>query len=101
MTHRGVITGLLAGGLIAGGTLVAAPASAHSALVALSPSLLVQPVSASASPMPVMVHGATLADAQRAVAVTGMRQITTFGEIGVVVARATKQQIAAARSHLA
>jgi len=98
MTRRGVLTGLLVGGLIAGGTVAAPPAGAQPALVALSPSLVAQLVSASAGPMPVMVHGATLADAQRAVAVTGMQPVTTFTTIAVVVARATKQQISVARS---
>jgi hypothetical protein len=37
-----------------------------------------QSQSANSGEMPVMVHGATLADALRAVIVTGMRQVTTF-----------------------
>ncbi|MBV8993671.1 MAG: S8 family serine peptidase, partial [Pseudonocardiales bacterium] len=98
MTRRGVLTGLLAGGLIAGGTLAAVPASAQPALVPLSPSLVSKLLSASAGPMAVMVHGATLADAERAVAATGMRRVTTYRKIGVVVAQATTQQIQAARS---
>ncbi|MGB8962431.1 MAG: S8 family serine peptidase [Pseudonocardiaceae bacterium] len=74
------------------------PASAEPAPVPLSPSLAGQLLSAASGRMPVMVHGATLADAERAVAVTGMRRVTTFRKIGVVVAQATKPQIEAARA---
>ena len=98
MPRRGLLTGLLVSGLIAGGSLAAMPASAEPTLVPLSPSLAGQLVSAISGRIPVMVHGATLVDAQRAVAATGMRQITAFRQIGVVVAAATKQQIEAART---
>jgi serine protease AprX len=60
--------------------------------------LIGQLLSASSGAIPVMVHGATLGDAERAVKATGMRRITTFRKIGVVVASATKQQIEAART---
>src|SRR5205085_5978397 len=98
MPRRGLLTGLLVSGLVAGGSLAAMPASAEPALVPLSPSLAGHLLSAVSGQLPVMVHGATLADAQRAVAATGMRQVTTFREIGVVVASATKPQIEAARA---
>ena len=98
MSRRGLLTGLLVSGLIAGGTLAAMPASAEPALVPLSPSLVGQLVSATAGAMPVMVHGATLADAERAVATTGMHRVTAFRQIGVVVAQASKPQIEAART---
>jgi serine protease AprX len=98
MTRRGLLAGLLVGGLVAGGSLVAMPASAEPVLVPLSPSLVGQLLSATSGRMPVMVHGATLADAERAVAATGMQRGTTFGKIGVVVARGTKQQVQAART---
>src|SRR5919202_4225496 len=98
MPRRGLLTGLLVSGLIAGGSLAAKPASAAPALVPLSPSLAGQLLSVVSGQLPVMVHGATLVDAQRAVAATGMRQVTTFRQIGVVVASATKQQIEAART---
>jgi serine protease AprX len=97
MTPRAVLTGLLVGGLVTGATLAAVPASAEPALVALSPSLMSELQPAGAGPLSVMVHGATLADAERAVAVTGMRRVTSFNKIGVVVARASEQQIQAAR----
>jgi serine protease AprX len=45
----------------------------------------------------VMVHGTDLAAADRAVAATGMTRTMSFDRIGVVVARATKAQIAAVR----
>jgi serine protease AprX len=45
----------------------------------------------------VMVHGTDLAAADRAVAATGMTRTMSFDRIGVVVARATKTQIALAR----
>jgi serine protease AprX len=98
MSRRGLLTGLLVSGLITGGSLVAMPANAQPAPVPLSASLVGQLLSATAGRMPVMVHGATLADAERAVAVTGMQRVTTFRKIGVVVAQATKPQIEAART---
>ncbi|MDQ3904831.1 MAG: hypothetical protein M3300_05140, partial [Actinomycetota bacterium] len=98
MPRRGLLTGFLVGGLIAGGSLAAMPASAEPALVPLSPSLASQLLPAVTGQLPVMVHGATLADAQRAVAATGMRQVATFRKIGVVAASGTKQQIEAART---
>jgi serine protease AprX len=97
MTRRGVLTGVLVGGLMAGGSLIAMPASASPVPVPLSSSLVGQLVSATSGRLQVMVHGATLADADRAVAATGMRRVTAFRKIGVVVASATKQQIEAAR----
>jgi serine protease AprX len=45
----------------------------------------------------VMVHGTDLAAADRAVAASGMTRTMSFDAIGVVVARATKAQIALAR----
>ncbi|MGH3826135.1 MAG: S8 family serine peptidase, partial [Pseudonocardiaceae bacterium] len=98
MTRRGVLTGLVVSGLIAGGSLAAMPASAEPALVPLSPALVGQLLSATSGDMPVLVHGATLADAERAVTATGMRRVTTFRKIGVVVARGSKQQVQAART---
>jgi serine protease AprX len=98
MPRRGLLTGFLVGGLIAGGSLAAMPASAEPALVPLSPPLASQLLSVVTGQLPVMVHGATLADARRAVAATGMRQVASFRKIGVVVASGTKQQIEAART---
>ncbi len=46
----------------------------------------------------VLVHGANLADANRAVTATGMTKTVTFRKIGVVGARGTKSQIHAVRS---
>jgi subtilisin family serine protease len=98
MSRRGLLTGLLVSGLITGGSLVAMPANAEPAPVPLSASLVGHLLSATSGRMPVMVHGATLADAERAVAVTGMQRVTTFRKIGVVVAQATKPQLEAART---
>jgi serine protease AprX len=98
MSRRSLLTGLLVGGLIAGGSLAGMPASAEPALVPLSPSLATQLPSAVSGQIPVMVHGATLADAERAVSVTGMRRVTAFRKIGVVVASATQHQVEAART---
>ncbi|MBA2474025.1 MAG: peptidase S8 [Pseudonocardiales bacterium] len=98
MSRRGLLTGLLVSGLIAGGTLAAMPASAEPAPVPLSASLAGQLLSATSGAIPVMVHGATLADAERAVAVTGMQRVTTFRKIGVVVAQGTRQQVEATRT---
>ncbi len=46
----------------------------------------------------VLVHGATLTDAEDAVAASGMATVTSFDRIGVVVARGTKTQIAEVRA---
>ena len=46
----------------------------------------------------VLVHGTDLAAADRAVARTGMTETMSFDQIGVVVARGTRAQIAAART---
>ena len=46
----------------------------------------------------VLVHGTDLAAAKRAVGASGLTTSTTFGKIGVVVARGTKTQIERART---
>jgi serine protease AprX len=53
---------------------------------------------AGASPTTLMVHGTDIAAARAAVATTGMRTITEFEKIGVVVASGTADQIEAART---
>lgn len=98
MTRRGVLTGVLVSGLIAGGSLAALPANAEPTPVPLSPALVEQLLSTTSDQLPVLIHGATLADAERAVTATGMRRVTTFGKIGVVVARGSRQQVQAART---
>jgi len=98
MTRRGLLTGLLVTGLLAGGSLVAMPATAEPSPVPLSPSLAHQLLAPTSGRMPVMVHGATLADAERAVAATGMQRVTTFRKIGVVAAWATGPQVEEART---
>ncbi|MGA8978192.1 MAG: S8 family serine peptidase [Pedococcus sp.] len=52
----------------------------------------------SATPTTVLVHGTDTATAQRAVAATGMRSVTTFDKIGVVVATGLPAQVQAVRS---
>ncbi|MGH4014851.1 MAG: S8 family serine peptidase [Pseudonocardiaceae bacterium] len=93
-----VASGLVVAALLVAGALVAIPATAQSAPIPLSPSLVQELAGTGAGPVPVMVHGATLADAERAIDATGMQRITTFEKIGVVAARATPDQIAAART---
>ena len=46
----------------------------------------------------VLVHGADLAAAENAVRVAGLTRATSFDRIGVVVARGTRAQVAAARA---
>ncbi len=46
----------------------------------------------------VLVHGETLADAEDAVSASGMRQVSSFDQIGVVVARGSKAQITDVRA---
>jgi serine protease AprX len=89
---------LATSGLVITGALVALPATADAPQVPVSPSLVQELLTATSGQVPVMVHGATLADAQRAVESTGMTQVSTFRKIGVVVARATPDQVHAARA---
>lgn len=91
-----LVAGLLAG-MVAAATVTATPAAAATP-AALSASLVEQLASAIGVPMPIMVHGATLADARAAVAATGMPTVTAFDEIGVVVALATPGQVQAVRT---
>lgn len=98
MSQRGRLAGLLVGGLIGGLSLVGPPATAQPPPAPLSASLVGQLVSMASGSIPVLVHGASVTDAERAVSATGMRQITTFRKIGVVVAWANRQQIEQART---
>ena len=52
----------------------------------------------SASPTTVLVHGTDTAAARRAVAAAGMRPVTTFDKIGVVVATGLPAQVQAVRA---
>ena len=80
-----------------GAQLSPAPATAPSGLAPVSPYLadLLPSLSGRST---VLVHGATLADAQRAVKQTQMTTSTTFAKIGVVAANGTKAQIDAVRA---
>lgn len=95
---RRSIAGVLAGCVLAATALGATPAFAAELPAPLSPSLTRMLATAPADPMTIMVHGATLADAQRAVADTGMVPVTSFDRIGVVVARALPSQVESART---
>ncbi|MGH3938488.1 MAG: S8 family peptidase [Pseudonocardiaceae bacterium] len=92
------LAALVASGLVIAGALIAGPATAAPDAASLSPSLVQELLTSGAGRIPVMVHGVTLADAQRAVDATGMTRITTFNKIGVVVARASRDQVRAART---
>lgn len=94
--RRGLLAGLLAGGIVAAPAVAVGPAAA-AAPAAVSPSMIEQLDSATGAPMPMLVHGATLADAQDAVRATDMTTVTTFEQIGVVVALATPAQVRDAR----
>jgi serine protease AprX len=76
--------------------LVTPEASAQS-LAQVSPYLAKQLTSLTGRTT-VLVHGATLAQATSAVSASGLTKVTTFKQIGVVVARGTKAQIQSARS---
>lgn len=96
--RRGWLIGLITSGLVVGGLVAGLPATAAQSPVPLSPSLVQELVATTTGGMPVMVHGATLADAEHAVQATGMHRVGAFDKIGVVVAKATKEQVEAARS---
>ena len=83
---------VLAFGLAAPMSASAAPGQAD-----LSPYLSKQ-LSSLTGKTTVLVHGATLADANRAVTAAGLTKSVTFRKIGVVGARGTKSQIQAVRS---
>lgn len=95
---RRTLVGLVAGGVVVAGTLTAPVAFAAVAPAPLSPSLTRMLTTAPEDPTAVMVHGATLADAEQAVAETGMVRVTSFDRIGVVVARAVPPQVEMART---
>ncbi|MGH3432701.1 MAG: S8 family peptidase, partial [Thermocrispum sp.] len=52
---------------------------------------------AGGTPVTTMVHGRTLAEAKAAVADAGLRTVTSYDKIGVVVARGTAEQVETAR----
>ncbi len=94
-----ILTTLAAGAaaVVALGLAAPNPASASPDLAAVSPYLSKQLTSLSGKTT-VLVHGATLADATRAVTAAGMTKKVTFRKIGVVGARGTKAQIQSLRS---
>src|SRR5207244_2043553 len=51
-----------------------------------------------ATPTTVLVHGTDLASAERAAHAAGLRQVTTFDKIGVVVATGLPAQVQAVRA---
>ncbi len=91
-------TSLAAGAaaVLALGLVSPAPAQAAPEGAALSPYLSKQLTSLTGRTT-VLVHGATLADATRAVRATGMTKVVTFRKIDVVGARGTKAQIQSLR----
>ena len=93
-----ILTSLAAGAaaVIALGLSAPTPASASPDLAAVSPYLSKQLTSLSGSTV-VLVDGASLADANDAVAATGMTKVATFKKIGVVGARGTRSQIQSVR----
>ena len=93
------LTSMAAGAaaVIALGLAAPTPASAAPDLAAVSPYLSKQ-LGSLTGKTTVLVHGATLADATRAVTATGMTKKVTFRKIGVVGARGTKAQIQSLRS---
>jgi serine protease AprX len=81
--------------------LLAAPAQAAPSAATLAPVqdfLAGQLGTLGAAPTTVLVHGTDIAAAWSAVTATGMRVVTEFERIGVVVASGTAGQVQAARS---
>ena len=83
-----ILTSLAAGAaaVIALGLAMPTPATASPDLAAVSPYLSKQLTSLSGKTV-VLVHGATLADANKAVSASGLTKVVTFKKIGVVGAR--------------
>src|SRR6476646_9876254 len=95
-THRRLL-GAVSGAVVLGAVLAtpadaAAPAPVQAFLAHQLSTL------AAATPTTVLVHGTDAAAARSAVAATGMRTITEFARIGVVVASGTRDQIESART---
>ncbi|MGZ8799386.1 MAG: S8 family peptidase [Aeromicrobium sp.] len=89
---------LVTAGLVAGAVL-SGPASADTTPARLQPFLATQLATLSTSaPAVALVHGTDLAAARAAVQASGLTKVSTFDEIGVVVARGTKAQIQNVRS---
>ncbi|GAA5142336.1 subtilisin AprE [Nocardioides marinquilinus] len=88
---------LLAGAVLAapGGASASSPAAASSAasVADVSPFLARQLARTTSGLLPVMVHGETLADANRAVAAAGLTKVTSFDKIGVVVATGSEAAV--------
>src|SRR3954451_1281293 len=86
-------------GAVVVGALAATPADAADPAAPVQ-AYLAQQLSTlqAAVPTTLMVHGTDIAAARAAVDATGMRTITEFERIGVVVASGTAGQIAAART---
>jgi serine protease AprX len=86
-----------AAAVLALGLSAPSPANAAPDQAAVSPFLAKQLTSLTGRTT-VLVHGATLGDASRAVTATGMTTATTFRKISVVGARGTKAQIQSLRT---
>src|SRR5688572_31762763 len=86
-------------GVVVAGALVASPASAAPPLAPVQDFLSGQlRTLAAATPTTVLVHGTDIAAARAAVDATGMRPVTEFERIGVVVASGSAGQIQAVRA---
>jgi subtilisin family serine protease len=90
------LLGVVSGAVVVAGALAVGPAQA-------APSAPVQPFLAEqlgelTGSTILMVHGTDVAAARAAVAATGMRTVTEFERIGVVVASGTAAQVEAART---
>lgn len=95
------LLGVVSGAVVAGALLVA-PVQAAPSDPPLAPvqDFLADQLSApdAATPITVLVHGTDITAARAAVTDTGMRPVTEFARIGVVVASGTAAQIEGARS---
>jgi len=84
---------------ILAGALLSTSANAESAPARIEPFLAKQLSALSATaPAVAFVHGTDIAAAKAATQSAGLKRVTTFDKIGVVVARGTKAQIQSVRS---
>src|SRR3954449_3670279 len=83
-------------GAVVIGALIATPA--HAAAPAPVQDFLAGQLAGLTGSTTVLVHGTDIAAARAAVDATGMRTVTEFERIGVVVASGTASQVEAARS---
>ena len=98
MSRSRRVLGVVSGAALVAGALAVSPAAQAAPSLAPVQDFLAEELSDLSGSTTLMVHGTDIAAARAAVAATGMRTVTEFEKIGVVVASGTADQIEAART---